>query len=129
MIISQQSDDPKNILIDTNDYGPIFGKSWKKSKNFARQFDAKLADIKQKSLSEQMSFQLPFLRVITETDELLHISIGDKVPQTSMKKIYIWIKNYIQDYNIVLLTNIELSKSMISKKSDEQKQIAKIIEI
>lgn len=132
IIISQQSDEPENILIDTSVYGTVFGKNRKtpmaKLKTLATQFKAKLANPEQKSLFEQMYFQLPFLRVITETDELLHISIGAKIPEAQMKKIYTWIKNNIQDYNIVLLTNIELSKSMISKQSDETKQLVKFIE-
>jgi hypothetical protein len=28
MIISQQSGDPKNIVIDENTYGPILGETW-----------------------------------------------------------------------------------------------------
>ncbi len=132
LIISQQSDDSKNILVDSNSYGPVFGQTWKNSitaiSNLVRHIGAKLARPEQKSLLEQMRFQLPFLRIITESNELLHISVWEKTSQTSLDKLLIWIKNNIQDYNIILLTNIELSSSTKSKKSDEQKQIAKIIQ-
>jgi len=131
LVISQQSDDPKAIFIDSTAYGPMFGKSFKnsvKTNDLVRKLGAKLALSGQKSLTEQIRFQLPFFRVITETNELLHISVGDKISPIQMKNIISWIKTQIQEYNIILLTNIELSKSTASKKSDEQKQIAKIIE-
>lgn len=75
-----------------------------------------------------MRFQLPFLRVITESKELLHMSIGDKIPQNKLNKPVNWIKKHIQDYNIVLLTNIELDKPALSPKTDEQNKLAKIIQ-
>jgi len=45
-----------------------------------------------------------------------------------MKKLLIWIKNNIQAYNIILLTNIELPPSTTFKKSEERKGIAKIMQ-
>ena len=82
----------------------------------------------QKSITEQIDFQLPFLRIITETETVIHISIGDKTSATKINKLLIWINNHMQEYNIVLLTNIDLSPSQKSKKTDEQKQIAKLIQ-
>ena len=132
VVISQQSDDQKNILVDSNSYGPVFGQTWKNSittiSNLARQLNAKLAHPEQKALFEQIRFQLPFFRVITDTEELLHISIGDKTPPNSLNKLLTWIKNHIQEYNIVILTNIELSTSTTSEKIDEQQQIARYIQ-
>ena len=77
---------------------------------------------------ENIRFQLPFIRVITETEECLHISIGPQTSQTIMENFLKWIKKHISDYNIVLLHNIELPSSTKSKKSDEQNQIAKLIQ-
>ena len=75
-----------------------------------------------------MTFQLPFLRVITESNELFHVSIGEKSSKTAIDKLSIWIKNNIQEYNIVIITNIELKQPAKSKKADEQNKIAKIIQ-
>ena len=71
---------------------------------------------------------MPFFRVITESETLLHISIGEKAAKASLDKLISWIKRHIQEYNIVLLTNIELSASKKSRKDDEQKEIARIIQ-
>jgi len=132
IVISQQSYTSKDILLDSKNYGPVFGQSWKnstaKTTAFARKIGAKLSTEEHTSLSEEMRFQLPFLRIIMENDELFHISIGKKISQTSLYKLTSWINNNIQDYNIVILTNIELSKTTKTKKSDEQNQIAKIIQ-
>ena len=131
LVVSQQSDDPKTIVVDNNAYGPIFGQNRKNPTTaitaFARKIGAKIARPEQKFLLEEMSFQLPFLRVITESDELFHVSLWEKISSASLNKLLLWIDDNIQDYNIVLITNIELSHPTKSKKSDEQKQIAKII--
>lgn len=132
LIISQQSDSPKDILVDTNIYGPIFGQIWKNSptkiKTIAREIHAKLGTIQQKALIDHMYFQLPFLRVITESSEVLHISIGEKATQTPINKLCTWITANIQEYNIVVLTNIELSQPAKSKKTDEQNKLTKILQ-
>jgi ribosome biogenesis protein Tsr3 len=54
--------------------------------------------------------------------------LGKKTSTTSLNKLTSWIKKNIQEYNIVLLTNIEISSSPKSKKSDEHVQIAKYIQ-
>ena len=132
LIISEQYDDLKNILIDTNTYGPVFGQIRKTSdiiiRTLARQLKAKLTLSEQMTVYENIRFQLPFIRVITETEECLHISIGPQTSQTIMENFLKWIKKHISDYNIVLLHNIELPSSTKSKKSDEQNQIAKLIQ-
>ena len=131
IIISQQSDNPKDIIIDTTSYGPVFGKIRKTSsikiREIVKNLHAKLGTIQDKHLTEQMTFQLPFLRVITDNKELIHISLGEKISQIQIKKLLIWIKKESKDSNIVLLTNIELSKSPTPKKTDEYKQILKYI--
>ena len=130
-LISQQSDDKKNILIDTNDYGPILGKKRKKTLTtinaITRSLCAKKSIPEQKSIREQIERQLPFFRVIMDCDEIVHISIGVKYPQNQIKKICNRINTHISEYNIVMFTNIESSGSMKKQKSDEQKQLAKII--
>lgn len=132
LILSQQSDDKKNILIDTIDYGPIIGQTWKNSatkiNSIVRSIGAKKWLFQQKPLSDQIDFQIPFFRVIIGNEKLLHISIGDNISQIQIKKLWLWIHKHINQYNVVILTNIELSKSMKSKKSEEQDQIAKIIQ-
>lgn len=132
MIISQQSDNNKDILVDTTNYGPIFGQTWKnstaKTSNLARDISGKLGQPEQKSLFEHIRFQLPFLRIITESKQLFHISIGEKISKTAIDRVSTWINTHIQEYNIILLTNIELSKPAKSKKTDEQNKLAKILE-
>ena len=97
-------------------------------KTLATQLGAKLSTEKHTSLSEEMNIQLPFLRTVTETDEILHISIGNTISQTQIRKAISWINKNFKTHNIVILTNIELSKTTKTKKSDEQNQIAKIIQ-
>lgn len=132
IIISQQSYAPKDILIDSNTYGPVFGQIWKNSdakiKTLAGKLGAKLSTEKHTALSEQMWFQLPFLRAITESDEIIHISIGDKTSEAKINKTISRIDKNFQASNIVILTNIELSTPAKSKKADEQDQLAKIIQ-
>ncbi|MEI6117887.1 MAG: hypothetical protein WCP92_01170 [bacterium] len=132
VIISQQSHVPKDILLDNTNYGPIFGKTWgntiTKTKTLVSQLGAKLSTEKHTSLSEQMQFQLPFLRTITESDEIIHISIGDKIETTKINKVTQRINKNFNECNIVILTNIEISTPAKSKKSDEQTQLAKIIQ-
>jgi len=132
LIISQQSEDIKHILVDNNVYGPIFGQYIKSSSNkitkFAREIDAIISTSQQKLLAEYINFQLPFLRVISTSKEILHISIGEKSSKTSLNKVLKWIKNHKKEYNIVFLTNIELIQAAKSKKNDEQEKIAKIIQ-
>lgn len=132
IIISQQSDNPKDIVLDANSYGPIFGQKWENTttekKTLASKLGAKLSLQEHISLAEQMSFQLPFLRTITETNKIIHISIGDKIPDTKTHKLIDWINKNFTEYNVVILANIELSSPTKSKKTDEQWQIAKIIQ-
>jgi len=98
-----------------------------KLSKFADNIGGKISEKQSKIVGECIISQLPFLRVITDTKEILHISIGEKISLTQIKKICIWIKNNIQKYTIVLLTNFELTSAHL-KKSDEHKQIVKIIE-
>lgn len=132
MIVSQQSDNSKDVLVDTTNYGPIFGQTWKnstvKTSNLARDIGGKLGQSEQKSLLEHVRFQLPFLRIITESKQLFHISIGEKISKTAIDRVSTWINVHIQEYNIILLTNIELSQPAKSKKTDEQNKLAKMIE-
>jgi len=132
VIISQQSHETKDILLDSTSYGPIFGQTWEtteaKIKALATQLGAKRSTQEHTSLSEQMQFQLPFLRTITESNEIIHISIGDKIAATQTTKVIQRINKNFNECNIVILTNIELSKPTKSKKSDEQTQLAKIIQ-
>lgn len=130
IIISRQDDESKEILVDNTGYGPVLGQyrkhSLSKISDFASQIGAKLSGPEEESLSKHLRFQLPFLRVITETEELLHISIGKNISQAKQKKLISRIQNHMDTYSIVLLTNIELTQT--GKKANEQKQIADSIE-
>ncbi|MEI6672636.1 MAG: hypothetical protein WCL02_04855 [bacterium] len=75
-----------------------------------------------------MNYQLPFISVITENKEVLHISIGAKITKTKLQKAYTWIKNHEEEYTIIFLTNIELTQPAKSAKTDEQNKIAKVIQ-
>jgi len=131
LIISEQYDDLKHILVDTNTYGPVFGQIRKNSETelntIVHQLKAKLALPEQTTVFENIRFQLPFIRVITETEECLHISIGPQTAQTITQNLLKWIKKHISDYNVVVLNNIELTSSTKAKKKDEEKEVAKII--
>lgn len=131
IMISQQAADPENIFVDTNSYGPVFGQTRENSpamlSDIARHIGAELSGPEKDFLLEQIRFQLPFLRVITDTQQFVHISIGSKISQIQMKKLSSWIDNRMQEYNVVFLTNIDLPSSTKSRKSDEEKDIAKII--
>lgn len=131
LIISEQDDDSKHMLIDTNTYGPVFGKTWKIPikvlNSIAHQLKAKLARPEQTSLFENIRFQLPFIRVIMEIDQILHIGIGPQTSQTDKERLYTWIKKHISEYVIVCLQNITIQNIKSTKKADEQKKIAKMI--
>ncbi|MEI8253922.1 MAG: hypothetical protein WCG25_09580 [bacterium] len=81
-----------------------------------------------KQLIEVLHAQTPFLRVITDIKQIIHVGVGNKISPNQNKKLYTWIQKNIQEYNIVLLTNIEISLSSKSPKHDEQKQIEKLIQ-
>ncbi|HBB04050.1 TPA: hypothetical protein DCZ39_04100 [Patescibacteria group bacterium] len=66
--------------------------------------------------------------MITDIKQMIHIGIGDEAPQIQLKKLLTWINKNIQEYNIIFLTNIELSKPTQSKKSDEERQISKLVQ-
>jgi hypothetical protein len=68
------------------------------------------------------------LRTITESDEIIHLSIGDKIQESKIDKTIHRINKNFQECNIVILTNIELATPVESKKTDEQKVLAKIIQ-
>jgi len=131
IMISQQSDDEKNIVIDTTIYGPICGKMretpMKILSKIKTAIGATYSTKEHKSLMDNVHFQMPFIHIITKTEELIHIGIGEKTSTTSLHKLIVWIKKNIQEYNIVLLTNIEISSSTKSR-SDEHAQIAKYIQ-
>lgn len=132
IILSHQSDDPQNIIVDQNTYGPIFGKnqkhSNKKIEELICQLNGKWSDPKIKALQEKMDEQLSFLRVITEIDEVYHISIGDDISLKQIKKVSDRIQKNISECNIIFLSNIELAKSAESARWDEQVVIAKSIQ-
>lgn len=129
LILSQQSEFPNDILIDNSTYGPIFGQSWKNSatkiQKISHDIGGKIVNTEQKWIFEQINQQLPFIRVITENKEILSINIGI---QANIQKIYTWIKNNKDEYNIVCITNIEVTKTIKPTKSDEQNKIVKIIQ-
>lgn len=132
-IISQQSDDAKAILIDTNRYEPIF---WQTRKNKA----AVIAKIKtsiggkystdaDRQVADNLMLQLPFIRIIQEAKELVHLSIGEKISSLTTKKITTWIQNHAHEYTMVFLANIEISwVSRTSKKNNEENEISKSIQ-
>ncbi len=128
IIISQQSANPKKILVDDNNYEDIFGKIWKIAKNkiqdIAHQLWWIFDNTYKEVLYEKIAFQFPFLRVIMDVDTVIHISLGEDVSLTQTKKLISWMKNHGEEYNIVFLTNIELPPSIMhNKKIDEHKQI------
>gem|GEM_PF-5760240 len=63
---------------------------------------------------------MPFLRIITKTDTIIHVNIGDNIPTTKIHKVVDWINKKFTEYNVVILANIELPKPATSKKTDEQ---------
>lgn len=132
LIISQQSDNPKTILTDTTIYGPIFWQTRETSMTTLSKINTaiggKLSDKKHKKIAENLQFQIPFFRVITETEEVIHVGIGEMTPQTQIKKIVAWIKKNSNVYNVVLLTNIELPLSKKWTKGSENNQIMKYIQ-
>lgn len=131
ILISEQYDDLKNILIDTNTYWPVFGTTREQSKKnreqIQKQLKAKLSEKTQKDVSKNIAGQLPFIRVIMDVEEYIHIGIGPQVSDIKKKSLLTWIKKNITDHNIVLLTNIELSETTKKTKNNEQKEIADII--
>lgn len=131
ILISEQYDDLKNILIDTNTYWPVFGTTREKSPKYIekiqKQLNAKSSENSQKDISKNITKQLPFIRVIMEVEEYVHLSLGPQVSDIKKKSLLTWIKKNITDHNIVLLTNIEISEPTKNNKTNEQKEIANIV--
>lgn len=131
LVISEQTENPEDIVIDPVDYSPILGKSWKNPvvtiKELSNEIGAKKKNTEHPSISETIHQQLPFIRVMTQTKGLVHISVGKKIGKAALEKIVQRIDDHRESYNIVFLTNIELSPIPKSGKSDEQKKIHQII--
>lgn len=112
LIISQQSDDPKTVLVDTTIYGPMFWQTRATPmpilSKIKTQIGAKLSTKDHKNIGESLQFQMPFFRTITDTQELIHIGIGEKTPQIQIKKLLSWIHKNVDQYNVVCIANIEL---------------------
>lgn len=131
IIISEQNYDLKNILIDTNTYWPIFGKKRKQSQknrdHIQQHLKAKLSKKNHKDIIKSSNAQLPFIRMILEVEEYIHIAMGAQLSEDKKKALLMWIKKNISDYNIVLLTNIELLETKKKSIVKEEKEMAEII--
>lgn len=131
LVISEQYDDLKHILIDGNNYGPVFGKMRKQSVKqlgtLTKELQAKVALPNQMNLFENISYQLPFISVISDIQDIVHVGIGPQISQTAKKIFLKWVKKHIQEYAIVALTNIELPEGKKGKIKDEQQLVAEII--
>ncbi len=131
LVISEQYDDLKHILIDGNNYGPVFGKMQKQSMKqlgtLTKEFQAKVALPDQMNLFENIRYQLPFIRVISDIQDIVHVGIGPQISQTAKKIFLKWVKKHIQEYAIVALTNIELPEGKQGKIKNEQQLVAEII--
>ncbi len=131
LIISQQSQDQKNILVDTRIYNSTFGYTRKQSKTafstIARQLKAKCFWDLQEDTIQNINSQLPFVRIITQTKTIVHLAIGQDISKLQQQHIITRIKKHISDYNIVMLTNIAFPSSPQYKRDDEQKILDKLI--
>lgn len=128
IIISQQSQSPKDIFIDQNSYEPVCGyipKNVAKSKiTIAHILGAKKMPVIPWILEEQLAF----LHVITQTTTVIHLAIGDRLSPTKINKLIRWMFEHIQEYNIVLLSNIQLPVKTRSLKMNDQIKIARYIQ-
>jgi len=132
ILVISQLHDSKSIVVDTTIYGPIFWKTRETSMKVLSKIKTSIGALysskEDKQLIEVLHAQTPFLRVITDIKQIIHVGVGNKISPNQNKKLYTWIQKNIQEYNIVLLTNIEISLSSKSPKHDEQKQIEKLIQ-
>ena len=67
---------------------------------------------------------MQFIKVIMQVEENIHIGIGSQISDNKKKALMIWIKKNISEYNIVLLTNIELLKTKKNSINKEEKEIS-----
>lgn len=65
--------------------------------------------------------------MILEVEEYIHIAMGAQLAEDKKKTLLMWIKKNISDYNIVLLTNIELLETKKKSIVKEEKEMAEII--
>lgn len=128
IIVSSQSQSPKDILIDQNSYAPVCGYVRKNdatiTSTIAHALGAKTMPVAPWILEEQLAF----LRVITQTTTVMHLSIGDTVSPTKTNKLIRWMVEHIQEYNIVLLSNIQLPVKTKSLKMNDHTKIARYIQ-
>ncbi len=127
LVLSQQSTDDKHIIMDMNTYGAILGKtmdiSSHKKKEIAGDIGAKMANEADSQLADQIRLQMPFFRMITDIEGVLHLSIGQKVTTSKVKALMNRIWKHKKEYAIAVITNIDVCQSSSKRKADEQKEI------
>lgn len=132
MILTQQSEDPGNILVNGIAHGPIFGKAWKKDQNVINncidKIGAHVVENKKSELFQKIDMHLSFIQVINEPQSFISLDIGGEISKAKAGKLTKWIIKQMHEYNVVVVANIDLFKEGKKKNTDEHKEITKVIQ-
>lgn len=132
MILTQQSEDPKNVLVYGIADEATFGKTWKKDKNIMKScmsaFGAQTIENKKSEFIEKIDTQLSFIRVINETQSFVSLGIGDEISKLKSSKLLSRIAKQIHEYLVIIVENTELPKGGKNKSTDEHKEILQTIQ-
>lgn len=124
LIISQQSEYPHEIIVATNTYGPISGKKRKTTPKTVATI-TKALGAKWNLLSEDITFHVSCIQLITKIKKIIHIGMGTHVSPKQITTLATRIHQHKNIYNTVILTNIPLSSSNDSASTNEHKEITK----
>lgn len=128
LIVSQQSQYPKELIIATNTYGPISGKKWSNSRENISTI-AKELNAKKEIIAEDISFHLACINIITKTKRIIHISVWTTISDTKINRLAKRIQEHQEKYNTVILTNIPVASKQNSSPKNEHHEIFKSLQI
>lgn len=127
LIISQQLQYPKDIVVATNMYGPISGKKRNNTRENIHTI-AKELEAKEEMISEDITFHLACINIITKVKKIVHISIGTGVSAIKINRLAKRIQKHKEQYNTVILTNIPVMSQQNSSQKNEHREILKSLQ-
>ncbi len=128
IIISSQDEDAQNILVNGAPLDSFLGFQRENTppilKQIASKIKGKVIEKPNQTTLDKVQLQLPFIKVISQTETIIHIGIGDKINATKITTFTQWVQKNRSAYNIVFLHNFNLSTDKKNEKINDQKLIS-----
>lgn len=123
LFIITQDQQENEILEISWTFGPIVGKTWKLSTDKQRKSDFKpqVQDL------EIILQHLPFLQIITQTQDISCLAIGNELSPQKKKKLTTYITDRQKDTNIIFLTNVSIHNEEKKAKTTKKSVIKNIL--